>query len=298
MLEDSICHKSYQRASRGALRIYLRLLRPEPVQEAVPETVAVSAGDEEISEMSAADKQKAKNKLRKEKKKAEQAAVASAVAPAAVNGGDTKKSGIEKPKDEDPNGEKLLLLDPLTEAIRWCGAISRAPKSEPETQELVCAIYLKKGKLSLALRALSCGFALDPTNAGLIYMLILFARVMENADGSGLPVINPLVEPVIREEMTRLLGDVSSSVEYVRQNSRSALSNRSLQHVLVFSQLVLLTEGRASAISYLTAKAADGRRFPFLDGRGVTAKSVVPFMKVSDNNYIFNHDLFMIINVF
>jgi hypothetical protein len=281
MIENNACHKFFQRATRGALSVYLSLLAPQKPSAGDESKAEEDGADaEDARPMTAAERQKAKLKQRKQKskEKAAQAAVAEiSSAAAAESAKKTAAAGSgDKPKeDDDPLGAKILALDHMTEALRWCSAISRHPKSDPDTHELVCAVYLMKGKISLALRAINSGLKSDPTHAGLIFQLVKCARHLENVDGAAAP-LNPLVEPVVRSELSRLLGDAPNSVEYARRYMASSLSTHSLQHRVVAARLALLIEGStgsSAAAAFLAVPVS-------LRGRGVSAKTVIPAFKV------------------
>lgn len=275
-MESMFCHRNFQRATRGALKLLLGILDPEAPEENA-DASAATASSVESQELSVADKKK----QRKEQKKKEEAAAAAEEAKKA----EAKKNPnaqVVVPKDDDPNGEKLLQLDPLVEALRWANVISRYPNSEPDTQELACAVYLKKGKYSLALRALSCGLKINPFHAGLQLQLLRASRAIEGKE-QGAPAVNPSVEAIVKAELSRLTGGKTSS-EFCAVYLASPLSRSSLLHRVAAARMVLVergsTEGAVGEALAFLADPTDASRFAWLHGKGVSAKTVGAVHKV------------------
>jgi peptide alpha-N-acetyltransferase len=278
-MQSIFCHRNFQRAARGALKIFLGILEPETPETNANGGAAATAVAEATQELSAADKKK----QRKEQKKKEEAAAAAEEAKKAeAKKNPNAQAAIGAPKDEDPNGDKLLLLDPLVEALRWANTISRFPTSEPDTQELVCAVYLKKGKYSLALRALSCGLKVDPFHAGLQLQLFRAARAIEGKE-EGAPSVNAAVEVVVKAELARLTGGRFSS-EFSASHLSSALARSSLQHRMIAARMTLIEKGAEAGVSdalSFIASPGDADRFAWLkNSKGVSAKTVGAVHKV------------------
>lgn len=178
MLDGLYNHKTYERAARGAIRIYLRMhagekpsqvafenpkfgkdgelikpADPSETSEVVPETeppvLENSSEAVDVSkELTAAEKKKLKKKMKKvQKKKAE------------AEDEPEPPAEEEVDNDKDPQGASYLETeDPLGEAVKWCNNLSRHSTLEPATQALVSEVYLLKGKFLPSLRALVCGF--------------------------------------------------------------------------------------------------------------------------------------------
>jgi peptide alpha-N-acetyltransferase len=285
-MQSLFCHRNFQRAARGALKIFLGILEPETSEPNAESGAAAATSVAEASqELSAAEKKK----QRKEQKKKEEAAAAAEEAKKTeAKKNPNAQAAIGAPKDDDPNGDKLLLLDPLVEALRWANTISRYPTSEPDTQELVCAVYLKKGKYSLALRALSCGLKVNPFHAGLQLQLLRAARAIEGKE-QGAPSVNASVEAVVKAELARLSGG-RSSAEFSSWYLSSPLARSSLQHRLVAARMTLMEKGAetgaSEALSFI-ANSSDSDRFSWLKGRGVSAKTVGAVYKVMRHSVSF-----------
>ena len=285
-MEDNVyAHKFFQRAARGAMKQLLRIVDgPEADNE---------EEDEEV--MSAADKRKLKNLQRKAKKKETAAAKSSE--------GDKSKSsaagGADRDgKDDDPQGQKLLSLDPVDEMGRWAAAASRCLQQQvdPSTQALVCEVSVRRRKYVLALRALKAGLKIDASHPDLIWQLVRLALLLfrgVSAEASQLALGNnkedkrgiaassivarPIVMELLREEILPLLGedgeDVAAFVLKLEARSRQL----SVRHRICAARCRLLLDdspaGRVSAGSVLLEPE-------LLTGKGVTLEAVVEAYQV------------------
>ncbi|KAJ2964315.1 hypothetical protein NQZ79_g861 [Umbelopsis isabellina] len=117
--------------------------------------------------MTEAEKKKARNKARKAELKAQKdkenkppkkEQVKEEAAP--------KKADVKKPSDEDPDGEKYLKAqDPLASALEWVHPLEQLAPQVIDTHLLGFEVYLRKGSLLLALKALVNSHKIDKSNA-------------------------------------------------------------------------------------------------------------------------------------
>lgn len=284
MLQRVMCHKYVQRATRGALRLYLNLLISKAAKDSAAAASAALAAQQ--PEMSAADKKKAKLLAQKMKKKG---GAVEAATPAVITDAETaiaKKNGNANapppPKDEDPLGQKILEKDPATEALRWCGYVIKNTKSDPETQECACAVYMQLGYVELALKSISLGLAVAPNHPGLLLWLVKIARVLEGIGAEGIPGPrdDAAAEAEARAELCRLM-DGLSSYEFVRRHCESAASRAGLLERLASARMSLITAGAAGAAT--VAELFNGTSC--LEGSSVNAKNVQIVHEFLENDF-------------
>lgn len=228
---DSILqHKFFQQALRGAVRVNLKRL-----QQA--NSKAQAEDDVDMSNMSAADKKKAKAKMRKLAKKEESASESVKEIVTSQNNADTvvkpkggsnaNKAGLIVNKDTDPKGELILAKDAMEEAYRWCAYTTNRLKWEPDTYEVVADVMLQKEKFVLALRAISCGLKAQNQHPGLMLLLLKFARKYFGI-GNNAPVLSPVLDEVVKETLARITGGeaVYANVEkYIEAYIHSVAAN-------------------------------------------------------------------------
>jgi N-alpha-acetyltransferase 15/16, NatA auxiliary subunit len=265
-----LSHRFFQAAGQGVLQVMLSrlddLANPKPV-----------TGESEGGALSATDKKKEKNKLKKLKKKEDGGATASA----GEEKGEEKGLGKKASKDEDPLGEKILQKDPLEEAVRWSVALTRQGCKDPNTHALVSETMCRKGRFVFALRSLRAGLAIERDHPGCTLQLLKFGmRFHGLVSGAERWVMKPLVQEVVAEKLAALLGGAGpESVAAYGEAfiARAAGGALSLPHRVAAARCILL----------LTDKA-DGQRAASLlldealwDQRGVTAKNAAAAMEVS-----------------
>lgn len=72
---------------------------------------------------------------------------------------------VKKPTDEDPEGEKYLkTTDPLASALEWVRPLEQVAPKHIQTHLLGFEVYLRKGSLLLALKALVQSWTIDKTH--------------------------------------------------------------------------------------------------------------------------------------
>eukprot|EP01125_Pyxidicula_operculata_P015042 TRINITY_DN5083_c0_g1_i2.p1 TRINITY_DN5083_c0_g1~~TRINITY_DN5083_c0_g1_i2.p1 ORF type:complete len:764 (+),score=191.92 TRINITY_DN5083_c0_g1_i2:34-2325(+) len=146
--QDNIqSHKYFFKAASSIVKCYLELIDNPPV----------SAEKDEFAGLSEEEKKKALKKKKKEeaKKRAEEEAKKATAGP---------QKGKKSSKEEDPDGEKLLSLDYLSEANRYLQYLLQFSSNKIETQLLAFKVAWKNKKYLLALKAINKGLAIEPHN--------------------------------------------------------------------------------------------------------------------------------------
>ncbi|CAG8665248.1 17380_t:CDS:10, partial [Dentiscutata erythropus] len=214
-LEDQLrSHPYYFRAAQSAIKIYIELYDN-------PNTVTISEENEDYANMTEGEKKKLKSKakkaaLKKQKEDEERKEKAK----------EDVKRKVDKPQDDDPDGEKLLKTeDPLGEAFKFLLPLQELSPKRIETHLLGFEIYLRKKKYLLALKALLRAYSIDKENATLHNDIIRFhLAVSDNKE------INPTINQVIASEKVTLIPENMPLVEF---NERFLERNKSILHLLV-----------------------------------------------------------------
>jgi hypothetical protein len=195
--EVSYSHKVFQRALNNALKLYLYLLDfPEDIDG--------------LGHLSAADRKKERAKLKK-KKTTESDKVQ-------IKDGNNDA----KEKVSDPNGELLLQKDFLSEAYTWCqhllswsappqhGSVELGDlltKCSAENIALIVDVLIRRNRYLPAIRALNIGFQRFPHSSELILVVTKIASKLKAKKLTGM---NATVQPIFRQEISRLLGNTNS----------------------------------------------------------------------------------------
>ena len=290
-MEDNIyAHKSFQRAARGALSLYLSVL-DKPAAGSEETTV-------DMNGLSAAERKKEKAKLKKQQKKAaaakeaeekEKIAAAAAAQEQAVanardkDGDDKRKVG--PPKDEDPEGTRYLSLDPTEELAKWATSASRclSQQGDPDTLALVAEVWYRRRKVVLLTRALSVGLRACPKHPALTVQLVRLALAFEQriTDVSSIARgLNAVVEELVEAELSDLTCGLSASA-YVSDYARWAPS-LGVPHRVAAARCLLMIDntsnGRSGALSLLTDSS-------LWEGRGVTLPELLAAHKVTPSTW-------------
>lgn len=286
--EDHIWGEEYYRHAAGSIiRIYLHLY----------DNPSITAGEQEpdYSNMTAAQKKKAKAVARKKKKAAEKKAAEAAEKQkeqdAKDNGNKSKKNQPEVAKDTDPDGKELMKKDPLEEANTYSAVLAAHAPNQLSTwilrydvairrgkaliamQVRLCIVYLSRDDTvsvhcsrwlyCLSLQALFKARAIDASSSA------LFARIVDFAcKADGLGADQAAVREIISDELPVLLNSqsvddfVSAVVEKVKQDPLSSLSTR------IDVAKVLVTRKNATVVDAASLIVDGG-----LSGRGVTIES-------------------------
>ena len=136
-LQDHLtAHPFYQRAMRGAVRIYLRLV-DNPLPPPTPEELAADEAEE----------------LKKKEEKAAKAAAEKKKGKSAPKGEDEQ---AKKDEDDDPVGKKHLKVDALEAAAKYSKLLLESPlgsaKDQLQGQMLAYEVAMRQGKELLALQ--------------------------------------------------------------------------------------------------------------------------------------------------
>lgn len=280
MNDNIYAHKFYQRAARGVIKIFLSIYD-------CPNVNGSDADDVDLSHLPPAERKKEKARLRKLKKKesdveearAKQLEDEAKEKRANAKYGDAKP--ITAPKDDDPKGEKLLAMNPLEEAAKWCLAVYRTPGCDVETFVLVAEVMLRRKKYVACLRSIVQGLKKSPSNPALSVVLVKLALAFigQPADAAQSPANN-----VISAELTALLGGSLDVPTYVSQLLDRAAGSTVAHRNAAVRCVVLLGRPSASlekAVALLTDES-------LLQGMGVDLQSLIDTHKVSTvNNNLF-----------
>ncbi|RHZ63326.1 hypothetical protein Glove_330g14 [Diversispora epigaea] len=226
-LEDQLrSHPYYLRSATNAIKIYLKLYDN-------PKTAALNDDDQDYANMTEGERKKAKSKakraaLKKQKEDDEKKEKSK----------DEQKKRIEKPIDDDPEGEKFLKTDdPLGEAFKFLMPLQELSSKRIETHLLGFEIYLRKEKYLLALRALLQAYKIEKENATLHKDIIRFKLEVT----SNRSKIHPTTIQVITEELTsKILPEdmnlIKFSEEFIERNKNS------IEHLLVGAESFYLID--------------------------------------------------------
>lgn len=199
MLDNSYTHKFYQRAARGALKIFLYL-------HEFPEDV------DGLGHLSPADRKKERAKQKKLKKKAEDEKAAAEAAAAAEEGIDKgKEKDKEKPKkDTEPDEDILLAKDFMAEAVLWTSVLTkRLASCDAETIALICDLNVRRGEFAQAVDAVRVGLSRYPGDPHLVYSLVKLAAKVKSP---GKKTLGPSA-PEIRDNISKLLGCPAGQID-------------------------------------------------------------------------------------
>jgi hypothetical protein len=201
-------NKYFQIALRGAIGVYLKLIDvPKGTSVAKqqippPKTLILPEG-EELSQLTPAEQKKLKEKLRKKQKQKEKKEKKDEEME------DTE--GKEAADGDNKDAEEMraiLSKDPLEEAYRLCASLVKLPIAEPESQALAFEVYLRKNKLTLALRCLIIGLNASPYHPALTPQLVRFGRLVQGAAGAK-PVFSEVVREVVLPALAGLLNNMT-----------------------------------------------------------------------------------------
>ncbi|KAL4424899.1 hypothetical protein ABPG77_002122 [Micractinium sp. CCAP 211/92] len=265
-MEDRLYgHATYVKGISGAVRAYLQLHdRPSGGQEKDEAALLASMTAEEQKKYRA---KKRKEEQRRAKEAAEAAAREAAEAAAAAK--KAAATGEEKKKrDTDPDGVQLAATaDPLGEAAKLLRRLREHAGDNLGVQQLSFEVYLRQGKLLLAVQAAKkaqqLAGAADPSvhsMAARLAAAVLAAAAAPaaeagaegngNGSGSALPAV---ALEVAQQEAAQLLGVpelTAAAAEAYRQQWAAAHAGSSLRHAAAAAE-VAPPEARGAAIKQL-----------------------------------------------
>lgn len=205
--EDEIYGENYFcRAAAGIIKIYLYLFdHPEEDETKEPD----------YSNMTPAEKKKAKSIARQKKKAAEKKAEETKMK---IEANKAKSKGGKATVDDDPTGKELLKKDEMEEAAKYSGLLTRYAPKNLETWLLRYDVAIRRKKPLMALQALYKARALAPDDSGLFARIVDFCvKLDEIRNGSD------LVRGVLATETPPLLNH-SSVVDFVREAAKRVQS--------------------------------------------------------------------------
>ena len=212
-LEDILkSHNFYFIAAKTAIEVYLRLF-DKPLGE------NEESEDKNVSNMTAAELKKLRNKQRKAKLRAN--------AEAKVENHDKNQNQNEKNAESgELHQEKLDPYklerpeDALGEAIKFLRPLQFLAKDFIETHLLAFEIYYRKGKIMLMLQSLKRAFRLDDTNPTFQNQLVLFLQLVQAQKEQ----FNFAINEVLNMELKKLTANESTANPNENDNSKSVNS--------------------------------------------------------------------------
>ncbi|CAL8463644.1 g3178 [Coccomyxa elongata] len=274
-MEDNLHHNVfYSKAAWAAIQVYLELDRaPASAANAASAQDAADAklSPEELKRL----KQKRRKEQQKQKKEAESAAAAqkkeaeAAKAASKEKGGTPKKqAGVAaKEKDTDPDGDQLAkVADPLAEAVKLVRTLKEFSADRLQTHLLAFEVYLRRGKLLLALQAVKRALQVSGANHPQVHCLVV--RFCQAAESQQEAVKEePVVAEVINSEVQQLLAG-KSLAEY-NQGFLEQHGSDSLLHRAAAAEMMALLDpnSKAKAVQVIVKRGG-------LVGGGVAADAL------------------------
>jgi peptide alpha-N-acetyltransferase len=230
-LEDVLkSHSFYFKAAKIAIQVYLRLY-DKPLGE------NEELEDKNISNMSASELKKLRNKQRKAKLRATAAEKTETQTQNTANDKNNENTGSELHQEKLDSYKLERPEKPLDEAIKFLTPLQILAKERIDTHLLAFEIYFRKGKIMLMLQSLKRAIRLDSSNAYLQKQLVLFFNFVEAQKEQ----LNEAINKVLEIEMIKLIANekVSSAFElnqrFLQRNSNSFLhriESSKLMHIL------------------------------------------------------------------
>mmetsp|Transcript_12430 Transcript_12430/g.15558 ORF Transcript_12430/g.15558 Transcript_12430/m.15558 type:complete len:906 (-) Transcript_12430:163-2880(-) len=263
--------KYYGRAAEGIIKNYIHLFDNPNDATKKP----AGADEPDYSNMTSAEKKKAKALARRKKKQAEKkAAAAQEEKKKKENGGKengtTKKGGkqsggVQRPEvvDEDPDGKELLKRDPLEEAKKYVATLVKNAPRRFSTWILAYDVAIRRGKETMALQALFKAKTLNPQSPQLFTRIVDFALKQQKNTS---PNPNQTVQNVLQTTTATLLDNLSietyvtSTATTIKSNPLSSLPAR------VAAAKALINTTTQQSVTVATALITQGG----MDGREVS----------------------------
>ncbi|UJR25810.1 hypothetical protein I4U23_007160 [Adineta vaga] len=250
-LEDHIKgHRFFRQAAELAVEIYIRLYDHPPSEEDNDQ-------NENLSNMSASEAKKLKNKLRKQKMREEQEKQKQIEAERRKKESQrqrNKEDGEEeKVKEDELIPEKLEHCEkPLEEAMRFLQPLEDFSGNSLQTHYLGFEVYYRRKKYLLMLRCLKRMKKIDTNNAKFHSCLMKFLKLMESE-----PVSDERIKTLVDDELKIFGVKQGDSVKKVEELNAEFIKNNSnsLPHRAEAAKIMLLINptNNQKAIEYLTA---------------------------------------------
>lgn len=245
--EDELYGQKYFcRAAAGLIRTYLHLI-DNPIKD--------QSDEPDYSQMSAAERKKAKAIARKKKKATEKKEE-----KAEENGGAKKPAAAKGGKisfvDEDPLGEEYLKKDPIEEAKKYSSMLVQYAPKNIETWILQYDVAVRRKKALMALQALHKARAIEPMNSELFTRLVEFAGMVDTfkdyPDAVHVVLVDetpPLlngksVSAFLQDSLTAVLADTTCPLPY-RTAVAKSLVDKKITSVADAANLITKTDLRA-----------------------------------------------------
>lgn len=255
--EDAVFGEEYYRkAAAGIIRIYLHL---------ADNPLSSESDEPDYSQMTAAERKKAKAIARK-KKKTEEKSSTEQEQEVANGSGSNKKNGKSAKQgvvDEDPLGKELLQKDPLDEARKYSAMLTQyAPKSL-ESWTMQYDVAIRRKKLLMALQALFKGLSIDKDNSEIFSRVIDFSLKLGN-----IVDVPSTVKSIIDEEAPKLLRG-KSVAEFVKDAAARIRSNKLTDIHLRSAVARAMVEANVGSVSDAASLITDGG----IESRNVSIQS-------------------------
>ncbi|KAL7746722.1 hypothetical protein RI367_007884 [Sorochytrium milnesiophthora] len=214
-------------------------------------------------------------KLRSKQRKAELKAQQNGPEPPATSepaedkktkGNSNKQKEPAPPKDDDPNGLKLANTKaPLDEAVKFLVPLLDLAPGRIETHTLAFEIYIRQGKVLLALRALKKALALDANHPVVHQQCVRF-----HTEVSGKTDAHETVRKVLDLEMPSVFGEDKPLEQFAGDYAAAHASD--IDGVLAVAKATLAMEPSSTAKVGNTVKDALARKEVL--GKAALAKCV------------------------
>lgn len=254
--EDAVFGEEYyRRAAAGIIQIYLHL---------ADNPLSSESDEPDYSQMSAAERKKAKAIARK-KKKTEEKKLAENDQEGQNGSGSSKnqKNTKQGVVDEDPLGKELLQKDPLDEARKYSAMLTQyAPKSL-QTWTMQYDVAIRRKKMLMALQALFKGRSIEKDSSE------IFTRVVDFSLKLGsLGDVPKTVKIIIDEEAPKLLGG-KSVADFVKAAADRVRLDKLTELPLRTAVAQAMVETKTGSVPEAASLITDGG----IDSRNVTVQS-------------------------
>ncbi|KAJ3292600.1 N-alpha-acetyltransferase 16, NatA auxiliary subunit [Borealophlyctis nickersoniae] len=217
-------HPYYYKAAVGAIKVYLNL-------HDKPKGGPGEAEGLDLANMTEAERKKALRKARKAELKSESTQKVDTVT--ATGGG-----GKKKVVDDDPHGKKFIDgVDYLAEGTKFLRPLIDLSPGRIEGWNMAAAVYLRKGKYLLALKALQKAKQLDPTDPHFHINSIRFC----NAITSKTATIHPTVKQVLDVEVPTVFGGETDMAK-LNRSYLAEWNGKDARRVLAAGEAMALVE--------------------------------------------------------
>jgi hypothetical protein len=268
MQDNVFSHAYFQRATRGALKIFLYLLdNPDDIDG--------------LSNLPKEERKKERARIKKEKAKREkdEAKAAAAAAASSSSSSAQAEEKVEKKVDPDPLGEKILAKNFLEEANVFCKHIAtRMQACDASTLALVAEVYLRRNKLVQVCRCVRLGLARAPHDPNLTAVLV---KLLKRATTTATPAINETVLTTVNAELAALMEGQDLQTFVSKYIERTTMVLNSLPHRLGAAKALVLSASHKGLAAAKTRAAELVTEESLWASRGVSLENIFAVIKVS-----------------